>query len=128
MLQEFRDFINRGNVMDLAVAVVVGAAFTAIVTSFSEDILGGILAAVGGEPDFSDAFVLTIGEGQIRFGAFLTAVLNFLIVAFAVFLVVKGVNQAQKLRQTPAQEAAEATISELEVLEEIRDLLRDRQG
>ena len=126
MIQEFKDFINRGNVVDLAVAVVIGAAFTAIVTSFTEDILGGILAAIGGEPDFSQAFILEVGDGQIRFGAFLTAVINFLIVAFAVFLIVKAINKMQSMRTTPEEEVAETTASELEVLEEIRDLLRNR--
>ena len=128
MLQEFKEFINRGNVVDLAVAVVIGAAFTGIVTSFTDDILGGVLAAVGGEPDLSQAFVLDIGDGQIRFGSFLTAIINFLIIAFAVFLIVKGINRMQRLRQTPEEETAEATRAELDVLEEILAELRSSGG
>ena len=116
MIQEFKDFINRGNVVDLAVAVVIGAAFTAVVTSFTDDILGGFLAAIGGEADLSQAFVLEIGDGAIRFGSFLGAIIDFVIVAFAVFLIVKGINKMQALR---AQEEEEAKRGEMDVLEEI---------
>lgn len=126
MIQEFKDFINRGNVIDLAVAVVIGTAFATVVASFTEDILGGFLAAIGGEPDMSQAYILEIGDGAIRFGSFITAILNFLIVAFAVFLLVKAINAAQNLRQQQAatEESAE---EEIDLLREIRDLLR-RQG
>ena len=123
MLQEFKDFINRGNVVDLAVAVVIGAAFTGIVTSFTDDVLGGILAAIGGEPDLSQAFILEIGDGEIRFGSFLTAIINFVIIAFAVFLIVKGINRMQGFRR-PQEEVAETTRAELDVLEEILTELR----
>lgn len=128
MIQEFKDFINRGNVVDLAVAVVIGAAFTGIVTSFTDDILGGILAAIGGEPDLSQAFVIDVGDGQLRFGSFLTAIINFVIIAFAVFLIVKAINKMQSLRPTPQEETAEAAATEVELLEEIRDLLRRQAG
>ena len=123
MIQEFKDFINRGNVVDLAVAVVIGAAFTGIVTSFTDDILGGVLAAIGGEADLSQAFVLEIGDGAVRFGSFLGAIIDFLIVAVAVFLVVKGINKMQALR---AQEEAEEQDGrgELDVLEEILTVLQ----
>lgn len=123
MLQDFKEFINRGNVVDLAVAVVIGAAFTAVVGSFTDDVLGGILAAVGGEPDLSQAFIIDVGDGQIRFGSFLTAIINFVIVAFAVFLIVKGINATQRLRR-PEQNAAEVQRAELDVLEEILAELR----
>lgn len=126
MLQEFKDFINRGNVVDLAVAVVIGAAFTAVVGSFTDDVLGGILAAVGGEPDLSQAFIIDVGDGQIRLGSFLTAIINFVIIAFAVFLIVKGINAMQRMRRTPEEETAEATRAELDVLEEILAELRQR--
>jgi large conductance mechanosensitive channel len=125
MLNDFKAFISRGNVIDLAVAVVVGAAFTAIVNSFSADILGGILGAIGGKPDLSGAFILSVGDGEIRFGAFLTAVINFLIVAAAMFLVVKAITAAQSVNNK-ATDDAPAGPTELEVLEEIRDLLRSR--
>ncbi len=123
IINEFKDFINRGNVIDLAVAVVIGAAFGAVITSFTNDIFGGILGAIGGQPSVGD-LSFTIGQGEIRWGAFLDAVINFLIVAFALFLVIKGINAAQNLakRNASEEEAAEEQ-TELELLREIRDAL-----
>ena len=123
IINEFKDFINRGNVIDLAVAVVIGAAFGAVITSFTNDIFGGVLGAIGGQPSVGD-LSFTIGQGEIRWGAFLDAVINFLIVAFALFLVIKGINAAQNLakRNASEEEAAEEQ-TELELLREIRDAL-----
>ena len=123
IINEFKDFINRGNVIDLAVAVVIGAAFGAVITSFTNDIFGGILGAIGGQPSVGD-LSFTIGQGEIRWGAFLDAIINFLIVAFALFLVIKGINAAQNLakRNASEEEAAEEQ-TELELLREIRDAL-----
>lgn len=126
MLKEFKEFINRGNVVDLAVAVIIGGAFALVIKSFTDDILGGVIAAVGGQPDMTQAFVLTIGDGKVRFGSFLTALINFLIVAFAMFLVVKLINTMQDLRAEKEAEEAAVEATELELLTEIRDLLRDR--
>jgi large conductance mechanosensitive channel len=123
MLQEFKDFINRGNVIDLAVAVVIGAAFGLVVTSFSNDIIGGILALIGGKPNL-DSLSVTISDTTIVYGRFLTALINFIIVAFAVFLVIKAINKMQNLRKK--EEVEEAQITEVELLAEIRDLLRQR--
>ena len=94
MIQEFKDFINRGNVLDLAVAVVLGAAFGAVVTSFVDDVLMQIIAAIGGEPDFS-ALTIDLGDSELRYGSFLTAIISFVLIAFGVFLVVKAVNAAE---------------------------------
>jgi len=124
MLKEFKDFINRGNVVDLAVAVVIGAAFATIIASFTTDILGGVLAAIGGAPNLDSAYILELGDGEVKFGAFLSAVINFLIVAFAVFLVVKGLNAMQNLRTKEEEQATAET--ELDLLREIRDELRAR--
>ncbi len=122
IVSEFRDFINRGNVIDLAVAVVIGAAFGAVITSFTNDIFGGILGAIGGKPSIGD-LTFTIGEGDIRWGAFLDAVINFLIIAFALFLVIKGINAAQNLAKRNAAEEETEEESEIELLREIRDAL-----
>jgi large conductance mechanosensitive channel len=124
VVKEFKEFINRGNVVDLAVAVVLGAAFGAVVTSFVDDVLMQIIAAIGGEPDFS-ALTLDIGDGVIRYGAFLTAVISFLIIAWAVFLVVKALNKMQNLRargETPVEEEPAPTPDQA-LLMAIRDLL-----
>ena len=118
MLQEFKDFINRGNVLDLAVAVVLGAAFGAVATSFVDNILMQVIAAIGGQPDFS-ALAIDIGDGKILYGAFLNAVISFVFIAIGVFLVVKAVN---RLRREKGEEPAGP--SEVELLTEIRDLLR----
>lgn len=127
IVKEFRDFIERGNVIDLAVAVVIGAAFSTVVDSFVGDIFGGVLGAIGGEPDLS-SLTLTIGDGVIRYGAFISAVISFLIVAVAIFLVVKGLNAAQdvarrKVDEDPEEEPIE---TEVELLKEIRDALKQR--
>lgn len=122
MLQEFKDFINRGNVVDLAVAVVIGGAFALVVTSFTDDVLMQIVAAVIGEPDFS-SLTFGLGDSVVRYGAFITALINFVIIAFAVFLVVKAVNAAQG----PAEEE-EAGPSETELLTQIRDELKSQNS
>jgi large conductance mechanosensitive channel len=123
IINEFKDFINRGNVIDLAVAVVIGAAFGAVITSFTNDIFGGVLGAIGGQPTVGD-LSFTIGQGEIRWGAFLDAIINFLIVAFALFLVIKGINAAQNLaKRNATEEQADEEQTELELLREIRDAL-----
>ncbi len=100
MLKGFRDFILRGNVIDLAVAVVVGAAFTAVVNTFVKSLLTPLLAAIGGDPDFS-ALSFEINNSQFRYGEFINAVLSFLIVAAVIyFLVVVPVNKLMAMRKT----------------------------
>jgi large conductance mechanosensitive channel len=135
LIKEFREFINRGNIMDLAVAVVIGAAFGLVVTSFVNDILMQVVAAFFGQPNF-DALSLHWGsqigtdpdtglalyEGQIYYGRFLTVLVNFLIIAFAVFLVVKAYNTVQ--REEEDEEEDQAGPTEVELLTEIRDSLR----
>lgn len=108
MLKGFRDFVLRGNVVDLAVAVIVGAAFNGIVASLVGDVLNPLIAATVGKPDFSAA-VLTIGSGHIKVGSFLNAVVSFLIVASVVyFAIVLPLNalQARLKKTAPAAPAA----------------------
>ena len=105
MLKGFRDFVLRGNVVDLAVAVIVGAAFNGIVASLGGDVLNPLIAATVGKPDFSAA-VLTIGSGHIKVGSFLNAVVSFLIVASVVyFAIVLPLNALQVRLKKPAPEA-----------------------
>jgi large conductance mechanosensitive channel len=118
-IREFKEFISRGNVIDLAVGIVIGVAFTAVVNSFVDDILAAIVGAVVGEPNFND-LTLEVGDGVIRYGAFLTAVVNFVMIAFALFLAVKGFNTLRR------EEEAEPEHTEKDVLIEIRDLIEDR--
>ncbi len=122
MIKEFREFIERGNVVDLAVAVVIGAAFGAVVTSFTDDILMQIVAAIFSQPDFSN-LEITLNGSSIRYGAFINAVISFLIIAFSVFIVVKAINA---LRRDPEPDDGDDDESELAVLKQIRDSLELR--
>jgi large conductance mechanosensitive channel len=92
MLKEFREFALRGNLLELAVAFVLGLAFAAVVTSFVDDIIMQLVAAIIGKPDFSN-LTFSIGDGVIRYGSFLTALVTFLIIAWVLFLIVKAVQQ-----------------------------------
>ena len=126
MLRGFRDFIMRGNVVDLAVAVVIGAAFGAVVAAFADDFVGGILGAIGGSTDFGDAG-FTVNGSKIVYGSTLTALIQFLIVAAAIyFIVVVPMQEIAKRRG--ATEESPAPSDETLLLTEIRDLLRDRSG
>ena len=87
MLRGFRDFLMRGNVVDLAVAVIIGVAFGAVVSAFADDFIGGIIGAIGGTPDFGRAG-FTVNDSKIIYGSTLTAIINFLIVAAVVYLAV----------------------------------------
>lgn len=144
MLKEFRDFIAKGNVMDLAVGIIIGAAFTAIVSSLVGDLINPIIGLIIGGVDFSNMyFVLSgnvpdgvglqtardSGAAVFAYGAFITAVINFLIIAFVVFILVKLVNKVKdaaiKKEELAAAEAPAAP-SEVELLTEIRDALKSR--
>jgi large conductance mechanosensitive channel len=118
---EFREFIGRNNIIGLAIAVVLGAAFGAVVASFVNDVLMQLIAAIGGRPDFSNLAV-SINGTPIRYGRFLNAVLTFLIVGAAMFLVAKGVLRLQRAK--PEEERKPE--SEVDVLRQIRDDLRTR--
>ena len=140
MLKEFRAFITKGNVMDLAVAVIIGAAFAKIVSSLTDDIIMPIVGKVFGGLDFSTHFILLgpipadyhgsmtdyaalkkAGAPVLGWGSFVTEVVSFLILAFIIFLMIKAANKA--MRKGPD---AEAGPSEVELLTEIRDELRKR--
>ncbi|MGH8908869.1 MAG: large conductance mechanosensitive channel protein MscL [Egibacteraceae bacterium] len=97
---EFKEFAFRGNMLDLAVGIILGVAFGGVVNSLAEDVLLNVVAAIAGEPDFSQ-LTLQLGRGVIRYGEFLTTVINFLIVAFALFLIVRPINRAQAYKECP---------------------------
>ncbi|MCD9623746.1 large conductance mechanosensitive channel protein MscL [Rhabdothermincola salaria] len=126
MLQDFKDFIMRGNVIDLAVAFIIGVAFTAVITSLTDDILMQIVAAILGEPDFS-SLTIGLGDAEIYYGSFLTAVVNFLIIAAVLFAVIKAMSAVSNLRKREEGEA-EVVLTELDLLAEIRDALREGKG
>ena len=124
LIRDFKKFVLRGNVIDLAVAVVVGAAFTAVVRSFANDVLMGFIGALFAKPNFNHV-VVHVGDGNVAIGKFITQVVNFLIVAFAVFMAVKLFEKLQRLRPPVDQDPEVLTRSEL-LLTEIRDLLKAR--
>jgi large conductance mechanosensitive channel len=125
MMKEFREFLLRGNVVDLAIAVVLGAAFGAVVTSFVDDILMQVIAMIGGQPDFS-GLSFTINDAEFRYGAFLNTVIAFVIISAAIFfLVVKPINALMARRKAGLEPEPEAVPEDVVLLGEIRDLLRD---
>ena len=132
MLKEFRDFISKGNVLDLAVAVIIGAAFGKIVTSFVNDILMPPIGILMGGVDFKDLTVVlknAVGEVPavtLNYGMFIQNVIDFLIIALCVFLVVKVANNLSKKKEE-APAAPPAPTKDQELLTEIRDLLKERK-
>ena len=129
MINEFNDFMAKGNVMDMAVGIIIGAAFTAIVTSLVEDLINPIISLFTGGIDFS-GLSYALGEGDaaatFNYGSFITAVINFLIIAWVVFLLVKMVNRVKSMAEKPDDVAPEVDTgpSEKDLLVEIRDALR----
>ena len=142
MLREFRDFVARGNVLDLAVAVIIGAAFATIATSLTEDIIMPVVGAIFGGLDFSSKFVLLgpvppgydgaptdyaalkeAGAVMLGWGQFLTMLINFLILAFIIFMIVRSANKLKR-RQEAAAPAPDP--EEVVLLREIRDSLKNR--
>ncbi len=120
-LGEFREFISKGNVVDMAVGVIIGSAFGKIVTSLVEKILMPIIGVLIGGLDFSDLSI-KVGSARVGYGAFIQSVVDFLIVAFCIFLMVKVVEKFKK-----KEEAKPTKSDEVVLLEEIRDLLKKRK-
>ena len=142
MFKEFKEFAMRGNVVDMAVGIVIGAAFGAIVASFVGDVLMPVLGMITGGADFSNHFMLLrdgatpgpyaslaaareAGAVAVGYGTFVNTIVNFLIVAFALFLVVKGMNATRKQQEAAAVAPPEPTKEEV-LLMQIRDLLARR--
>jgi large conductance mechanosensitive channel len=141
MLKEFKDFIARGNVMDMAVGIIMGAAFTAIVNSMVGDLIMPVIGVLTSGVDFADKFVALDGNtyanlkaakdagvSVMSYGIFINAVINFLIISFVVFMLVKGVNKikaaAEKEEKDKAAAAPPAPPADVVLLGEIRDLLK----
>ena len=128
MIQGFKDFISRGNVVELAVGVIIGAAFKNIVDALVDGIINPLIAAVIGKPDFSDAFILTLNGTNVKFGVLITAVINFLLMAFAIYLcIVVPMNKLAALRtakEKAEKDAAPKISDEVQLLTEIRDALK----
>lgn len=124
MFKEFVDFVKRGNVIDLAVAVIIGGAFGAIITSLVNDIIMPLVGVVLGGIDFASLSV-QIGDATVMYGSFIQATVNFLIIAFVLFLVLRGYNRMQK-KEEEAPPPPPQPSPEEKLLTEIRDLLKER--
>lgn len=141
MMSEFRDFVARGNVLDLAVGVIIGAAFGKVVTSLTEDLIMPVIGAVTGGVDFSSKFIVLgaipdtytgslsdyaalkkAGVAMLGYGAFVTAIISFLLMAFVIFQIVRAANKMMPAQ--PEAPAAPAGPSEVDLLTEIRDALK----
>ena len=107
-MKEFKEFISKGNVMDLAVGVIIGGAFQAIVGSLVNDIIMPLLGIITGGLDFSH-LAITVGEAQILYGSFISAIINFLLMALVLFLVIKALNKAKSLTAKPEEPKAPTT-------------------
>ena len=124
MIKEFKEFAFKGNVLDLAVAVIIGAAFGKIVSAVVDYLLMPIVGAIMGGVDFS-SLAIEVGNAKIGYGMVIQSLIDFLIIAFCIFLIVKAANKVMK-KEEPEEEPAGPTSEEL--LTEIRDMMKENQG
>jgi large conductance mechanosensitive channel len=140
--EDFKAFVMRGNVLDLAVAVIIGAAFKTVIDSLVNDVITPLIGAVVGKPNFNDLVLnlrgcqtetkagaaIRVCKGTVRYGNFLTSVTNFIIIAAAIFVMIKAFERLQAIRKRDAEETGENPLAsdEVTLLTEIRDLLRER--
>ena len=122
IMKEFKEFIARGNVMNMAVGIIIGGAFGAIITALVDNVIGPIIGMAIGGIDFSK-LAITVGSAQLMIGAFIQAIINFLITAFVLFCIIKAFNKFQK-EQEPEPEPEPETPADIVLLTEIRDLLK----
>ena len=125
MWKEFREFLNRGNVIDLAVAVIIGGAFGAIIASLVDDIIMPVIGVILGGIDFTDLSI-TIGDSEILYGNFIQAIVNFIIIAAVIFLIVRSYNKLQRDKEEAIPPPPPEPSAEEKLLAEIRDLLKEQ--
>ena len=129
MIKEFKEFISKGNVMDMAVGIIIGGAFTAIVTSLVDSILMPIIGVISGGMSVADMSI-KVGNAAIGYGAFIQAIINFPLVAWVLFMIIKALNKAKSLAEKEKEEAPaepEADPADIALLKEIRDLLKENR-
>ncbi len=124
MFKEFKKFISRGNVLDMAVGIIIGSAFTAIVSSAVNDIIMPLIGIISGGIDFTN-LSFTIGGAVVKYGSFIQNIIDFLIVAFCLFMTIRFMNKLTHIRKKQEQEKEKEVIpKDIELLTEIRDLLK----
>ena len=128
MIKEFKEFISKGNVMDMAVGIIIGGAFTAIVTALVDSILMPIIGAISGGKSVADMSIM-VGNAAIGYGAFIQAIIDFLLIAWVLFMIIKALNKAKAavVKEEEAPEEPEPTPADIELLTEIRDLLKAKK-
>lgn len=129
MIKEFKEFISKGNVMDMAVGIIIGGAFTTIVNKLVECILMPIIGIISGGKSVEDMSVM-VGNAAIGYGAFIQAIIDFLLVALVLFFIIKALNKAKNAVAKPEEEAPaepEPVPADIELLTEIRDLLKEKK-
>lgn len=125
-VQEFKEFAMKGNVMDMAVGVIIGGAFGKIVSSLVDNVLMPLIGVITGGLDFT-ALAIKVGDAEVKYGIFVQNVIDFIIIAFCIFLMIKGMNSLRTKKQEPAAPAPEPEPSaEEKLLSEIRDLLKQK--
>ena len=129
MIKEFKEFISKGNVMDMAVGIIIGGAFTAIVTALVDSILMPIIGAISGGKSVADMQIM-VGNAAIGYGAFIQAIIDFLLIAWVLFMIIKALNKAKAAVAKEEEEAPaepEADPADIALLKEIRDLLKEQK-
>ncbi|MCY7952817.1 large conductance mechanosensitive channel protein MscL [Bacillus inaquosorum] len=125
MWKEFKAFAMRGNIVDLAIGVVIGGAFGKIVTSLVNDIIMPLVGLLLGGLDFS-GLSFTFGEAVVKYGSFIQTIVNFLIISFSIFIVIRTLNGLRRKKEAEEEAAEEASDAQEELLKEIRDLLKQQ--
>ena len=127
-MKEFKEFISKGNVMDMAVGIIIGGAFTAIVNALVENIITPLIGVICGGIDFAK-WGVQVGEATIGFGALIDAIIKFLLIALVLFSILKAINKAKSLtgNEEEAEEEPEPVPEDVQLLTEIRDLLKDKK-
>ncbi|MDD7384604.1 MAG: large conductance mechanosensitive channel protein MscL [Actinomycetaceae bacterium] len=127
MLKGFKEFIMRGNVLDMAIGIMIGGAFTPIVTSLVENLLMPLVAAIFGTPDFSTLWMFTLNSAQFKPGVFITAVINFLIIAATIYFVIVAPVNAYRARRAASSDEPIEIDANTQLLTEIRDLMKNNR-
>ena len=125
MLKDFKEFIARGNVLDLAVGIIIGAAFSSIVSALVDNVIMPVIGLLMGGIDFS-SLAYPVGDAVIEYGLFIQSIVDFLIIAFSIFIFIRLINSVKRKKETEVEEeAAEEIDQQTVLLTEIRDLLKD---